>query len=68
MRPNRRARGGPEGDIHIMGALDIDSAAHHSPVHKLHHADAQDPGSTRDRTVHLRWYVAMATAHLEIFV
>lgn len=51
-----------------MGALDIDSAAHHRPVHKLHHADAQDPGSTRDRTVHLRWYVAMATAHLEIFV
>ncbi|KAH8633405.1 Endosomal/prevacuolar sodium/hydrogen exchanger [Alternaria alternata] len=44
MRPNRRARGGPEGDIHIMGPVHSDHPAHNSPLHQLHPTHAQDPG------------------------
>lgn len=40
-----------------MGTFDIDRAAHNSAVHKLYHADTQDPGSTRDCIVHFRRYV-----------
>lgn len=57
----RRYRGSPrgraEGDLHIMGTLHIDRAAHHSALYELHHADAQDPSCTRDRIVHLCRYV-----------
>lgn len=52
----RRSRGGPEGDLHIMGALDPDPAAHNRPVHVVHPADAQGAGHARDGTVHLCGY------------
>jgi hypothetical protein len=44
MRPNRRTRGGPEGDIHIMGPVHPDYAPYNSALHELHTTHTEDPG------------------------
>jgi hypothetical protein len=44
MRRDRRTRGGPEGDIHIMGPVHPDHAAHNRPLHELHTPHTQDTG------------------------
>jgi hypothetical protein len=44
MRRNRRAGGGTEGDIHIMGPVHLDYPAHNSPLHELHTTHTEDTG------------------------
>lgn len=62
MRRNRRARGGPEGNIHIMGPVHPHRPAHNSPVYELHSPHAENTSRPRDRPVHFCWYVSLAGA------
>jgi hypothetical protein len=61
MRRNRRARGGPEGDIHIMGPVHPHRPPHNSTRHKLHTPHAKNTSSPRDCSIHRRWYVALGS-------
>jgi hypothetical protein len=62
MRRNRGARGGPEGDIHIMGSVHSDRPAHSSTLYKLYSTHTENTGSPRDRLVHLCGYVESRSA------